>query len=158
MFSRSVFFIILFYINSSLFAQQDQEISGYWAYETVLHEVEKDSTKVKLVENLYGDLYIHFNKNGKYSSQILNRNEKGEWNYNQKEDKIELRSSKGAIVEIKVIDVNAQILIIQLANEIFKLKKHHNYLLSVPVENTTFEKKKSKKRKKKKRKNRIIKM
>lgn len=153
MYLKSVFCIVLFYLNIPLFAQQNQEISGYWAYETVLHEVEKDSTKVKLVENLYNDLYINFNKNGKYTSQILNRNEKGNWVYNKKEEKIELRSTQGAIVEIKVIDINSQILIIQLANEVFKLKKHNNYLLSVPTDNITQKKERVKKKKKKRRKN-----
>lgn len=149
MYLRGLPIFILFFINFSLLAQQSKDFMGYWTYDMVVSDVQQDSSEYKLVENLYHDLYILFKKNGQYSSLILNRNESGHWKY--KDKTIKLRSSQGAIIEMKIIDVAPDVLIIQFANETFKLKRNTNFPLSVSNSEDLVEEPKKKKKTRKKR-------
>lgn len=149
---RQLFTIIFIGISLFSYAQQTQDLAGYWVYESVVQTHHKDSTKSQLIKDLYNDLYIHVKKNGNYSSQILNRQEKGQWTYTSEQAKLELRSTQGAIIEIKIIEVNPKELVIGLANEIFNLKKRNSYSLTSAEEDVKPVKKKKKKESKRKKK------
>lgn len=132
-----------------MFGQKPEDFTGYWTYKTVVVHTKEDSTKYKLVENLYESLNIHFKKDGSYSSFILNRKENGQWKLLN--NILELRSSQGAIIEMKIIEINNKELTLKFANETFKLKKSKNVLLSFSTSElkTTPEKEKKNKRRKK---------
>lgn len=149
MYLRRLFFILFVTLNLYSYAQQTKDLMGYWVYESVIHANNRDSLKSKLVENLYNDLYIHFKKNGHYTSQILNRNEYGHWTY--KNSKLELRSKQGALIEFKIIELKPLTLTVQFANETFLLKRRDNYILTVAKENEVPPKIKKKKKKKRKK-------
>lgn len=149
MYLRRLFFIFFVTLNLYSYAQQTKNLMGYWVYDSIVHADNRDSLKSKLVENLYNDLYIHFKKNGQYTSQILNRNEQGRWTY--KNSKLELRSKQGALIEFKIIELKPLTLTVQFANETFHLKRRDNYILTVSKEEGIPQKVKKKKKKKRKK-------
>lgn len=146
---KRLLFLIFISINFYTYSQQQKDFTGYWVYESLVLNNNRDSLKSQLVENLYSDLYIHFKNNGQYSSLILNRNEQGQWTYNNYN--IELRSHAGAIIEIKIIEVNKQDLILEFANETFCLKRRNNFPYSVSETEIKTSKPKKKKRKRNKK-------
>lgn len=155
MYLKSLLIFLFINVNLTLYGQKPEDFTGFWTYEAIVVNSQNDSTKYKLVENLYSNLHIHFKADGQYSSFILNRNENGEWKFLK--DILELRSSQGAIIEMKIIEVSDRVLTLKFANETFQLKRNnHNPNMISQSEHLDAcpkaEKKDQKKRKKRRKK------
>jgi len=103
------------------FAQNMKEFTGTWTYNSILHKTKNDSEKNNIKELLYQDLKLVFHTDGTYSSEILKRNDRGNWKFDSDKSLITLRSTSGAFIDLKVIQITEEALVIEISNEIISL-------------------------------------
>lgn len=120
---KTIFLNILILMSLKSFSQEVSLISGRWFFHSLKSGVTLDSSNFHLKSQLYQDLTFHFSPDGNFSSQIMKRNETGQWILNKSKKQLTLNSKNGSIIEINIISITKNEFIIRFANEILKLYK-----------------------------------
>lgn len=108
-----LFFLLLFSI--SLSAQQNAQITGAWSFQNV-HEQEKlDSTSLKMLDMLFGNMTLAFNSEGNYRATIMGEVDNGSWNFQESGKDLILKSNNGETHNFEVIDLSENQLTLKLS-------------------------------------------
>lgn len=114
-----VFFLLLF--SLSLSAQQNTEIIGAWSFQNV-HEQEKlDSTSLKMLDMLFGNMTLAFNSEGNYRATMMGEVDKGSWNL--QESALILRSNSGETHNFELVNLSKDQLTLKLSKGTMVFKK-----------------------------------
>lgn len=114
-----LFFLLLFSV--SLNAQQNAEITGAWSFQNVYEQEKLDSTSVKMLDMLFGNMTLAFNSEGNYQASILGEVDKGSWNL--QESALILKSNTGDTHNFKVIELSEDLLTLKLSKGTMVFKK-----------------------------------
>ena len=116
-----LFFLLLFSI--SLSAQQNSQITGAWSFQNV-HEQEKlDSTSVKMLDMLFGNMTLAFNSEGNYRATIMGEVDNGSWNLQGSGKDLILKSNNGETHNFEVIDLSENQMTLKLSKGAMVFKK-----------------------------------
>lgn len=116
-----LFFLLLFSI--SLNAQQNAQISGSWSFKSV-HEQEKlDSTSLKMLDMLFGNMTMAFNTRGSYRATLMGEVDNGSWSYRESDKALILKSNTGETHNFEVIDLSENRMTLKLSKGAMVFKK-----------------------------------
>lgn len=116
---------LLFFLftSISLNAQTAADLTGTWGYQNVFEQEKLDSTSVKMLDMLFGNMTLAFNSEGDYRAVMMGEEDNGTWKYQETENILVLKSNTGNTHNFEVIELNGNQMTLKLSKGAMVFKK-----------------------------------
>lgn len=118
---KKITFLFLFLSSTLLSAQDAALLSGNWSYQNVFQPEKLDSTSVKMLDMLFGNMSFTFGDNGRYAASIVGQNDTGSWEYAG--ENLKMSSDSGESHLFDVLELQKDKMVLQLSKGAFVFKK-----------------------------------
>ena len=98
---------------------------GKWAYNDIYGKEDIDEDGKKMLQMFFGSMKLSFDKNNTYSAFIMDKDDGGNWKFDELESKIIMTSNNsGERLEITVLELTKEKLVIQLEKAAFIMTRN----------------------------------
>ena len=120
--------ILLFALISTLSfswisAQSTSDLFGKWDFVHVKDQDKLDSTGVKMIKMMFSDMSFEFKEDGNFIFVGMGKTEEGTYVASKRLKKVDMTDSKGRTNTIKVLEISAEEMTIQLKDAILVMRK-----------------------------------
>lgn len=115
--------VLFIFFSFSVYGQQSTILPGKWSFEKVYEQEKLDSTSVKMLDMLFGNMTLAFNSEGSYRATIMGEVDNGTWSYRESAMALILKSNSGDIHNFEVIDLSENQMTLKLSKGAMVFKK-----------------------------------